>query len=337
MANYEIKVTCIDCGCVLGCDECAPQIVGRFQSGLCRRCYQNRLDKFNNKLIREIERMRIHTVQPGESLSSIAEKYYGQSELFGDIAAANEIKDPDMIWIGQQLVIPEPWFGECLQGDATALDPPDIDREDYQLARDNYFRDQYHKDLIVLHHTAGPTAKSAYHTFANPGHVATSYLVGRKGKIFELFHPRYWAYHLGMKSGNPGHRHDKRSIGIEIVNVGALIDRGEHLYWWLDDFNRRYCSIDDTDKYVRLAERSQGHEYWATFSEEQYDSVRRLVLWLCDKYNIPFEFLPQNKRMELIPEEMGDFEGIATHKNFAPKYDVSPAFDWYRIINGVGK
>jgi nucleoid-associated protein YgaU len=50
---------------------------------------------------------RAHTVDPGETLSAIAQSFYGDAGLFGFIAAANGIADPNRINVGQVLVIPE--------------------------------------------------------------------------------------------------------------------------------------------------------------------------------------------------------------------------------------
>ncbi len=50
----------------------------------------------------------IHVVQPGETLSQIA-KQYGVS--VDALMATNEIADPHLIKIGQELIIPSPAFG----------------------------------------------------------------------------------------------------------------------------------------------------------------------------------------------------------------------------------
>lgn len=49
-----------------------------------------------------------HIVSKGETLSKIAEKYYGDSGLYMKIFEANQdiLKNPDLIKIGQKLRIP---------------------------------------------------------------------------------------------------------------------------------------------------------------------------------------------------------------------------------------
>jgi nucleoid-associated protein YgaU len=49
-----------------------------------------------------------HEVQKGETLSKIAQKYYGDASLYPKIFEANcdTVKDPNMIRVGQKLRIP---------------------------------------------------------------------------------------------------------------------------------------------------------------------------------------------------------------------------------------
>ena len=47
-----------------------------------------------------------YTVQRGDTLSAIAKRFYGHAGEYRRIAAANNIANPDLIHLGQQLVIP---------------------------------------------------------------------------------------------------------------------------------------------------------------------------------------------------------------------------------------
>jgi nucleoid-associated protein YgaU len=51
----------------------------------------------------------VHRVRQGETLSSIAEQWYGDAGRFRDIydANRNQLNDPDVIFPGQQLRIPQ--------------------------------------------------------------------------------------------------------------------------------------------------------------------------------------------------------------------------------------
>jgi nucleoid-associated protein YgaU len=51
----------------------------------------------------------IYTVKQGDSLSKIAKRFYGKANLWNKIYEANkdQIKNPDLIQVGQKLVIPK--------------------------------------------------------------------------------------------------------------------------------------------------------------------------------------------------------------------------------------
>lgn len=50
--------------------------------------------------------MKKYTVQPGDTLGGIAKKFYGNVLKYKEIAQANDIENPDIINIGQVLVLP---------------------------------------------------------------------------------------------------------------------------------------------------------------------------------------------------------------------------------------
>ncbi len=52
---------------------------------------------------------KVHEVQSGDTLSSIAKQHYGDANSYQRIFAANQpmLKDPDEIYPGQVLIIPE--------------------------------------------------------------------------------------------------------------------------------------------------------------------------------------------------------------------------------------
>lgn len=47
-----------------------------------------------------------YVLQPGESLATVAEKVYGDRNAWVRIAQANNIKDPDHVEVGMELIIP---------------------------------------------------------------------------------------------------------------------------------------------------------------------------------------------------------------------------------------
>lgn len=51
----------------------------------------------------------VHKVEKGETLGKIAKKYYGDASKYTEIFKANtdQLKDPNLIKVGQELVIPK--------------------------------------------------------------------------------------------------------------------------------------------------------------------------------------------------------------------------------------
>src|SRR5437868_10376792 len=62
---------------------------------------------------------------------------------------------------------------------------------DLRLPATEFFNAAQTKDLIVLHHTVGGSAKSTFDYWrTDPQHIGTAYIVERDGTIFEVFPDR---------------------------------------------------------------------------------------------------------------------------------------------------
>lgn len=216
-----------------------------------------------------------------------------------------------------------------------------IDQTRFRLKPDQYFPAEQKKDLIVLHFTAGTTASGAYSTWVTPVNgrqqrVATAYVVDLDGSVYEFFPAEAWAYHLGMKTGNPGWIQDKRSIGIEIVNPGPLKAIGDSLNWYPKNFGVEWCKKAEASKYV--AAKYRGFDYYAAFPEVQQEAVRELVAGLAERFSIPKVLPPEKKRTEFDPGYFQQFQGIASHQNVrADKFDIGPAWDWAALGARLGR
>ncbi len=206
-----------------------------------------------------------------------------------------------------------------------------INRARFVLPPGQYYTDRPSKDLIVLHFTAGTTAKSAFDTWvADPQHVAAPYIVDTDGSIYELFNPVQWAFHLGVKGTNG--RHDKRSIAIEIVNAGPLKVDSSHanvLNWWPRNFRTRYCGLGENAKYLKVERTFRTVDYFAAFPLVQIEAVRDLLAYLCDEFSISRHLPPVDRHFKHDLAYFENYTGIASHANFrADKWDIGPAFDW---------
>jgi N-acetyl-anhydromuramyl-L-alanine amidase AmpD len=216
-------------------------------------------------------------------------------------------------------------------GTPAAAAGPAVDRTTLTLAAQQYFGARFRKDLIVLHFTAGQSARSAVETWrANPERVATAYVVDADGTIYETFPPEFWAYHLGIKGGTA---QERRSIGIEIANAGPLQLSAANpavLTWWPKNWTATFCGVADTERYVKQTYR--GKHYFAAFAGAQMDATAQLVGHLCTSFGIPKRLAAAGKRLERDQALFSTFSGVATHVNFRDdKWDVGPAFDFDRL------
>lgn len=56
--------------------------------------------------VNKVPAKRYHTIAKGDTLWSIAKKYYGNGNRYPEIAKANNIKNPNIISVGQKIIIP---------------------------------------------------------------------------------------------------------------------------------------------------------------------------------------------------------------------------------------
>jgi N-acetyl-anhydromuramyl-L-alanine amidase AmpD len=205
-----------------------------------------------------------------------------------------------------------------------------LDIQKRNLPAGQFYTTVTKKVAVFLHFTAGGNIDGAYNEWARtPERVGTSYILGTDGAICEAFSETQWAYHLGLKSEGWTNSHwDQKTIGIEVVNVGPLKRVGEKLYWWPKNWQQSYCGISETAKYKKVA-LWRSFEYFATFPDVQMEALRALVDGILERNDIPRVMLPVEKRLQFLPEGVGEFRGILTHANVrSDKFDIGPAFNW---------
>lgn len=283
--------------------------------------------------------MNEYKVRSGDTLSLISRRLGVPLHLLIEV---NGITDPNKIKVGQILKVPAVTTDSADHGVENAevrpaeAPPIAIDQKTFRLPPSGYIAEQHPKDLVVLHFTAGTSARSAYNTWMGAAaRVATAYILDLDGKIYELFDPSCWAYHLGIKGADSAnHLHDKRSIGIEIVNPGPLkANAAGDLCWWYpaNRFEAVWCRAAETERYVKKSYR--GFNHFAAYTEAQMQSLLPLLRTLRERFDIPKRLPAIAKRAVADPGGyFKTFSGIASHQNFrADKFDVGPAFAWERI------
>lgn len=198
-----------------------------------------------------------------------------------------------------------------------------------RLPETEYFQRRHPKNLIILHHTVGGSAKSTFtwwHTDRNhsglPTRIGTAYIVGRNGVIFEIFPPECWAYHLGLKG--MGGEVDRRSIGIELASEGPLLSRGGKFYCFgrVSERTEYRGTVFDYGREYR-----QQYRYFAAYTDKQIKATVRLVDHLIFRFHIP-AVMPRDPIKASLKKYLR-YRGVLGHAHLRPdKTDPHPGFPW---------
>ena len=199
-----------------------------------------------------------------------------------------------------------------------------------------FYRTKNTKEQIVLHFTAGYLKGDVATLTKVNYHVSVPFLIARNGTIYNLFPSTYWSYHLGRGATGGNRQRSRASIAIELSNIGPLTRDGGRLVTIYSTAERKdvYCEIDQTNTYAEAPFR--GHDYFATFTDAQYEALVVLLRYVTARYEIPRKFLPVSKRYATHANS-AHFKGIVSHVNFRSrdKWDIGPAFDWDRVMERV--
>lgn len=206
---------------------------------------------------------------------------------------------------------------------------------DYQHpeATDYFFPAPQTKTLVVLHFTAGFFWGDIDTLTQSHLHVSVAFVVARSGLVYRLFDSNAWSNHLGKEAQVIGgnERNSKRSVAIEISNVGPLQVSGSNLTF----AGSRYCKLSETQFYTKLAAPFRGERHFASFTDAQYSALDPLLTAIKTEHAIDRKFMPADKRFLPFesPETAIAHKGVASHVNFrrTGKWDIGPAFDWARI------
>ena len=175
------------------------------------------------------------------------------------------------------------------------------------------------KTRICLHHTVSSplSIDGDVATFASQRNIATHYIIGGDGTVYQLIPENYWAHHLGTKFAN-NMQLNQETIGIEIDAWGQLTKSG-------DRYLTAYGSVMDTGFPVETLETPfRGSLYYQEYYDAQMDALFLLLKKLSVEHQIPLEVLNKTLNFELLNNF--DKPGIYSHTNFrADKSDVYPA------------
>lgn len=213
-----------------------------------------------------------------------------------------------------------------LDEDEPGGDGPPVDRG-LRLPTGQFVAEVQVKDLVVLHHTAGASARSTFEFWrATHQRIATAYIVERDGTVFEVFDPRFWAFHLGVVGND--NRIDRRSIGIEIASEGALTEDDGDFFAFRSRENPRGTRFEG--EVLELDEPWRGERFFAAYTRPQLDAAIELVDHLCALFGIPRRTPADH--LSFDRDHVGLRGVIGHHHVRRDKTDVHPGFPWAELM-----
>jgi len=198
-----------------------------------------------------------------------------------------------------------------------------------RLKDNQYFAESSPKTQIYLHHTAGNGNAEGVSRYwnGNDSRIATAFIIGENGTIVQCFSSKHWAWHLGIdtedfaRNGAKYSNLNKLSVGIEVCNWGYLKKKGDKYY--------NYAGGIVNPSYVTELETPyKGYKYWYKYSDAQIESLRQLVEYLCETYDIPKDY--RSEIWSIDKEAFKGSKGIFTHNSV--RKDKSDMYPCPRVI-----
>lgn len=172
------------------------------------------------------------------------------------------------------------------------------------------------KKQIILHHTAGGSAKSSIDSWAaNPDKVGTPFVIDRDGIIYQAFPSWCWAYGLGLNQANYK-TIESQAIQIELACYGQLKQFG-------DEFYSVYGNKIAPDNVETLPISFRGGKYYEKYTPAQIESLNLLIQYLSEVYEIEAKY--RSNIFDINQKALRGDEGLFTHCCYrGDKSDVYP-------------
>lgn len=198
-----------------------------------------------------------------------------------------------------------------------------------RLKNNQFFKEESPKTQIYLHHTAGNGNAEGVSRYwnGNETRIATAFIIGEDGLIVQCFSSKHWAWHLGIDNQDfavNGAKYvnlNKYSVGIEVCNWGYLNKKGDKFYNYAGGVVSP-ANVTELDKPFK------GFKYWYKYSDAQIESLRQLVEYLCDTYDIPKDYRAEIWGIDKLAFQ--NTKGIFTHNSV--RKDKSDMYPCPRVI-----
>lgn len=200
-----------------------------------------------------------------------------------------------------------------------------------------YYQEIYNKKIIVLHHTvSGEGYDGDINWWINtPEKVGTPYIIDRKGNIVEVFNPKYWIHHLGIKqetlkkygSNVTNNKLNQISIGIELDSWGALTFKNGKYY----AFSGKEIPLEKVQIYDKPF---RGSKYYEKYTNEQLNSLKELLLKLKTEFEIKLYYF--ENMFETNKQALNGYHGVFTHVSYREdKSDCHPQPELIQMLKSI--
>lgn len=184
----------------------------------------------------------------------------------------------------------------------------------YELTERNYVAEITKKKRIILTDTNYSGMKH-YNVWLKYGEYKKTahYTIRLNGEICKHFDSSFYSEMFTDSSFN------KESIIIAMENEGCLTisEKNEFINWFGDIYDRAHV----------ITKKWRNQEYWAAYSDEQYKTLKNLLLELCERHNI-IDNLDSNVLKRNVSR------GIFTKSNIERGFlDIHPGFDFNKLKN----
>jgi hypothetical protein len=192
-----------------------------------------------------------------------------------------------------------------------------IDKETYVLNDTNYYKQKYSKTQIVVGHNGRKDMRhfDSWLNRRNGNYKKTAtYTIDKDGSVYQHYDPKFYSDFIGCEQ-------DKCNISITLVNPGwvKINEMNKYVDWLGHIYSRELNVLDKSWRDYR---------FWVKYGKEQFTTLKHLIDYLCNEFNISNEIIGTN----VYDENVDIFKGITFRSNYSKELtDVSPAFDIEKI------
>ncbi len=202
--------------------------------------------------------------------------------------------------------------------------------EKYKLKESNFYDEITLKNKIVIGNTNqntltrnGNPDMGFINTWKNRGtgdyKRTAMYSIDLNGEIYKHFPDQYYSDFVDQIY-NP-----QEIVSVALHNEGYL-DFSNHKLKYVNWVNKVYTRDTPLNKEWRYK------TYWSYYTEQQYESLGKLISMLCDKHKIPKRIMGTN----VFLKDTHKVSGVLTRSNYSIyDLDVSPSFDWQKLEESI--